>query len=145
PSSGYLWDHARAAGLSYRSYGEFVSDKKAGAFVSRTPGLEGHFDPEYHGFDIHYPDVKRAERFISELRRLEAEGDMPRLQIVRLPNDHTYGTSVGKVTPAAMVAQNDLAFGMLIEALTHSKFWAQTAIFVVEDDAQNGPDHIDAH
>ena len=70
---------------------------------------------------------------------------MPRLQIVRLPNDHTVGAVTGKRTPTAFVAENDLALGRLVEAVSHSKFWAQTAIFVVEDDAQNGPDHVDAH
>ncbi len=145
PTGGYLWDHAKAAGISYRSYGEFVSSKKAGAFVSRAPGLDGHVDPEYHGFDITYPDVKRAERFIGELHRFEAEGDMPRLQIVRLPNDHTAGGAAGALTPRALVGDNDLALGQLVEAVSRSKFWPQTAIFVLEDDAQNGPDHVDAH
>jgi hypothetical protein len=92
-----------------------------------------------------YPDVLRAKRFIDELHRFEREGDMPRLQVIRLPNDHTSGTSVGKATPTAAVADNDRAFGMVVEAVSRSKFWAQTAIFVVEDDAQNGPDHVDAH
>ncbi|MBI3414748.1 MAG: SMP-30/gluconolactonase/LRE family protein [Verrucomicrobia bacterium] len=147
PSSGYLWDRARAAGVSYRSYGEFVSN---GATtndppVTRIAALQGHFDPGYRCWDMEYPDVKRAERFLSELARFEREGDMPRLQILRLPNDHTYGTSAGKHTPTAMVAENDLAFGKLIEGITRSKFWAQTAVFVVEDDAQNGPNHVDAH
>src|SRR5689334_25202877 len=92
-----------------------------------------------------YPDVKRAERFISELRRFEREGEMPRLQIVRLPNDHTSGTATNKPSPRAAVADNDLAFGQVVEALSKSKFWSELAIFVVEDDAQNGPDHVDAH
>ena len=92
-----------------------------------------------------YPDLKRAERFISELQRFEQEGEMPRLQIVRLPQDHTAGTSVGKWTPTACVAENDFALGKLVEAVSKSKFWPSTAIFVVEDDAQNGPDHVDAH
>ncbi len=70
---------------------------------------------------------------------------MPRLQIVRLPNDHTSGTSPGQPTPTAAVADNDLALGQVVEAVSQSKFWADTAIFVVEDDAQNGPDHVDAH
>ena len=92
-----------------------------------------------------YPDAKRVERFISELKRFEQEGEMPRLQIVRLPNDHTSGTSPGKPTPIAHVGDNDRAFGLLVEAVSQSKFWPQTAIFCVEDDAQNGPDHVDAH
>jgi Phosphoesterase family len=79
------------------------------------------------------------------MNRFEKEGEMPRLQIVRLPNDHTSGTRVGKPTPTAQVADNDLALGMLVEGVSKSKFWKETAIFVIEDDAQNGPDHVDAH
>jgi DNA-binding beta-propeller fold protein YncE len=147
PAGGYLWDRAREAGVSYRSYGEFVNNGKTPTdpCVARISALEGHFDPWYRSFDMDYSDLKRAERFISELHRFEREGDMPRLQIVRLPNDHTAGTVVNKPTPTAYVAENDLALGQVIEALTHSRFWPQTAIFVVEDDAQNGPDHVDAH
>ncbi|MEO6787771.1 MAG: beta-propeller fold lactonase family protein [Chthoniobacteraceae bacterium] len=146
PAGGYLWDRAAADGVSYRSYGEFtLSPTKKGPGKAKVKGLEGHFDPEYHTFDTGYPDVKRAERFISELQRFEKEGDMPRLQIVRLPNDHTSGASPGKPTPTAQVADNDLAFGMVVEAVSKSKFWPHTAIFCVEDDAQNGPDHVDAH
>lgn len=151
PAGGYLWDRAKEAGVSYRSYGEWIANgarNPDGTFQpgkARVPALEGHFDPYFRGYDLEYPDVKRAERFISELRRFEKEGDMPRLQIVRLPNDHTAGTRVGMPTPTAYLADNDLALGMLVEAVSHSKFWKQTAIFVVEDDAQNGPDHVDAH
>ncbi|MFO0927507.1 MAG: alkaline phosphatase family protein [Gemmataceae bacterium] len=82
---------------------------------------------------------------MSELKRFEKAGEMPRLQIVRLPNDHTFGTVVGSRTPTAMVADNDLALGMVVEAVSRSTFWESTAIFVIEDDAQNGPDHVDAH
>jgi hypothetical protein len=89
--------------------------------------------------------VKRAERFISELKRFEQAGEMPRMQVLRLPNDHTAGTKVGAPTVTAMVADNDLALGMVVEAVSKSKFWKETAIFVIEDDAQNGPDHVDAH
>jgi hypothetical protein len=147
PANGYIWDRARLAGVSYRSYGEFVYNGKntnSPCFTS-TAALEGHFDPWFHAFDTSYPDVKRAQRFISELKRLETEGDMPRLQIVRLPNDHTSGGVAGRPTPIAQVADNDQSLGMLVEAVSHSKFWPQTAIFVLEDDAQAGPDHIDAH
>ncbi|MEK7677128.1 MAG: alkaline phosphatase family protein [Verrucomicrobiota bacterium] len=147
PAGGYLWDRAREAGVSYRSYGEFVNNAPTSAepCTSRVAALEGHFDPWFRSFDMDYPDVKRAERFMAELKRFESEGEMPRLQIVRLPNDHTSGTAAGKLTPTAQVADNDLAFGRVVEAVSRSKFWPQTAIFVVEDDAQNGPDHIDAH
>jgi len=147
PSSGYLWDRAAAANVTYRSYGEFIANPAVigQPATAKVKSLEGHFDPFYHGYDLNYRDVDRAARFISELKRFESEGEMPRLQIVRLPNDHTQGTSVGKLTPTAMVADNDLALGQLIEALSQSKFWKETAVFVVEDDAQNGSDHVDAH
>ena len=147
PSGGYLWDMAKAAGVSYRSYGEFTSDGRTehDPATTRVNSLKGNFDPWYHTFNMDYSDQKRADRFISELNRFEREGDMPRLQIVRLPNDHTSGASVGKPTPTAYLADNDLALGRVVEAVSKSKFWAQTAIFVVEDDAQNGPDHVDAH
>ena len=147
PASGYLWDRARAAGVSYRSYGEFVHNPKSttSPTTARVKSLEGHFDPWYWGFDLDYSDTLRAERFISELRRFEKEAEMPRLQIVRLPNDHTHGVTPGVLTPTAFLAQNDAALGQIVEAVSHSKFWPTTAIFVVEDDAQNGPDHVDAH
>ena len=147
PAGGYLWDRAQEAGVSYRSYGEFVTPftSSNAPSVTRVKALQGHIDPWYHGWDLAYPDVKRVQRFIAELKRMEAEGDMPRLQILRLPSDHTHGSSLGQLTPMAYVGDNDLALGQLVEAVSHSKFWPQTAIFVVEDDAQNGPDHVDAH
>jgi phospholipase C len=147
PASGYLWDRAQAAGVSYRSYGEFVQNpaEEGHPATTKLKALQGHFDPWFRGFDLNYPDSRRAERFISELKRFEREGDMPRLQIVRLPNDHTHGVTAGARTPTALVADNDAALGQLVEAVTHSRFWMNTAIFVIEDDAQNGPDHVDAH
>jgi DNA-binding beta-propeller fold protein YncE len=147
PAGGYIWDRCAEAGVSYRSYGEWIANGKTPDDPRRATvkALEGHFDPGFHSYDLDYTDQKRADRFISELKRFERDGDMPRLQIVRLPNDHTYGTRAGKPTPTAMVADNDLALGRVIEAITESKFWKETAVFVIEDDAQNGPDHVDAH
>ncbi|MEI6715038.1 MAG: beta-propeller fold lactonase family protein [Verrucomicrobiota bacterium] len=147
PAGGYLWDRAAESGVIFRSYGEFVQNGKTpkDPCKTRLKSLEGRFDPMYRSFDIDYPDVLRAERFISELHRFEAEGEMPRLQIVRLPQDHTAGATPGKPTPTVCVADNDRALGLLVSAVSKSKFWASTAIFVVEDDAQNGPDHVDAH
>ena len=147
PATGYIWDRCRQAGVSYRSYGEFIANaaQPGGQAQAKVASLEGHFDPEFHGYDLNYPDVKRAARFIAELKRFEQEGEMPRFQVLRLPNDHTQGTVPGKPTPTAMVADNDLALGQVVEAVTQSKFWKETAIFVVEDDAQNGSDHVDAH
>ncbi len=147
PASGYLWDRAKEAGVSYRSYGEFVQNPKSTnqPVTSRVKSLVGHFDPWFRSFDLEYSDLLRADRFIAELQRFEREGDMPRLQVVRLPNDHTHGVTKGKITPAAYVAENDAALGRIVAAVSRSKFWPHTAIFVVEDDAQNGPDHVDAH
>jgi DNA-binding beta-propeller fold protein YncE len=147
PAGGYLWDRAAEAGLSYRSYGEFVANGKTpdDPAVARVKTLRGHIDEKYRGFDLNYPDAKRADRFLEELKRFEGEGDMPRLQIVRLPNDHTQGATRGKRTPSAYVAENDAALGRIVEGISHSQFWSQTAIFVLEDDAQNGADHVDAH
>ena len=122
---------------------ERLFDRRAGhnAFESLARTLRSMVPQLRSGLS----DVKRAERFIAELKRFEQEGDMPRLQIVRLPNDHTHGVTAGRLTPTAYVADNDRALGMVVEAVSRSKFWPQTAIFVVEDDAQNGPDHVDAH
>lgn len=147
PAGGYIWDRCAEAKVSYRSYGEFIAngEKPGDPGTARVKGLEGHFDPLYRGYDLDYPDAKRADRFIEELKRFEQEGEMPQFIVLRLPNDHTYGTRVGKPTPTAMVAENDLALGRLVEAVTKSRFWKETAIFVVEDDAQNGSDHVDAH
>jgi YVTN family beta-propeller protein len=151
PSGGYIWDRCAEAKVTYRSYGEWIQNgkKKAdGTYEdgkATVPALERNFDPKFRGFDLDYPDVKRAERFIAELHRFETDGGFPQLQIVRLPNDHTSGTKVGAHTPIAAVADNDLALGMVVEAVSKSKYWKETAMFVLEDDAQNGPDHIDAH
>jgi DNA-binding beta-propeller fold protein YncE len=151
PAGGYLWDRCVEAKVTYRSYGEWIANGRKnpdGTFEeskATVKALEGHYDPKFRGYDLDYPDVKRAERFIEELRRFEKEGTFPQLTILRLPNDHTSGTRVGKPTPTAQVADNDLALGMVVEAVSRSKFWKETAIFVIEDDAQNGPDHVDAH
>ncbi len=147
PAGGYLWDRAIAAGVSFRSYGEWVANGPTpnAPGTPKAKALEGLIDPLYRSFDQEYSDLKRADRFIAELSRFEALGEMPRLQVVRLPNDHTSGTTPGSLTPTAFVAENDLALGRVVEAVSRSKFWPTTAIFVVEDDAQNGSDHIDAH
>lgn len=147
PSGGYLWDRAAEKGISYRSYGEFIKNGEKLNDPSSTPikSLQGHFDPLFRGYDLDYPDVLRAERFLTELAEFEAKGELPQLMILRLPNDHTSGTRPGSPTPIAYVADNDLALGMVVEGLSKSKFWKSMAIFVIEDDAQNGSDHVDAH
>jgi YVTN family beta-propeller protein len=145
--NGHVWDLARAAGIGYRSYGEFVVNGATPERPATTtvPALQGHFDPMYRSFDLGYADVRRAERFLAELAEFERTGDLPRLIVLRLPSDHTDGVCPGRPTPRAYLADNDLAFGMVLEGLSRSRFWPQMAVFSVEDDAQNGPDHVDAH
>ena len=147
PHGGYLWDKAAEKDVSYRSYGEFVENGRAPGEPGRTKvkALEGHFDPLFRGYDLNYPDAKRADRFLEELAGFEKAGEMPRLVVLRLPNDHTAGTRPGSPTVTAYVADNDLALGRVVEGLSKSRFWKGLAIFVVEDDAQNGSDHVDAH
>jgi len=146
PPLGYLWDFAKRANVSVRSYGEFASWRRRGGDVrADVPGLEGLVHPAYPPFDLGVPDQQRADIWLEEFRQFEREGNLPRLSIIRLGNDHTNGTTPGSSTPRAMVADNDLALGRIVEAITHSRYWKESAIFVLEDDAQNGPDHVDAH
>lgn len=147
PTKGYLWDYAARAGITYRSYGEFIESSKSPELPSRAreKSLEGHFDPLFRPWDLFYPDQKRVDEWLREFREFEKNGELPRLSIMRLPNDHTEGTAPQRPTPRAFVADNDLALGRVVEAVSKSRYWKDTAIFVVEDDAQNGPDHVDAH
>lgn len=147
PSSGYLWDACKRAGVDYFSFGEFITNGPTidSPSYTKIEALKGHFDPQFRGYDLNYPDVKRAERFITRFKQFESENNLPGMVILRLGNDHTSGTRPGKPTPRAMVADNDLALGMVVEAISKSKYWKESAIFVVEDDAQNGADHVDAH
>src|SRR5205823_9929967 len=111
-----------------------------------VPGLKGHFDPFYLDGIGAVTDRQRMEEWEREFRRSEQSGsNLPELTIMHLPNDHTMGTKPGKPTPRAMVADNDAALGRLVDVVSHSRFWSSTAIFVLEDDAQDGPDHVDAH
>jgi DNA-binding beta-propeller fold protein YncE len=147
PSNGYLWDNCKRSGVSYRSYGEFAENpSRTGDSAKATmPALEGHVAPFYRGWDLEYSDVDRAREFIREFDAYEKNGGLPQLVIVKLPNNHTEGTRKGSLTPRSFVAQNDLALGMVVERISKSKYWKESAIFVIEDDAQNGPDHVDAH
>jgi hypothetical protein len=146
PAEGYIWDFANRAGVSVRSYGEFASWQTRGGPVTATvPGLAGKVHPSYAPYDLDIPDNERIDVWLEEFRRFEKDGGLPALNIVRLGNDHTHGTVPGKPTPRAYVAENDLALGRLVEAVSRSRFWPESAILVLEDDAQNGPDHVDAH
>ena len=157
PADGYIWDACRRAGVSVRDYGEFVHEMRgpqgspegprgnAGAVEASVPGLQGLIDPDYPQFNLRITDQHRVDEWTKEFRAFERDGKLPSLSIIRLPNDHTAYTAPGMPTPQAMVADNDLALGRIVEAISHSRYWKDSAIFVVEDDAQSGPDHVDAH
>lgn len=119
--------------------------------VPTKPELVGHFDSNYADFRVDYPDQLRVDEFLNEFQqfvraRQEGKGEeMPAFTLLRLPNDHTAGTRPGFPTPGASVADNDLAVGRVVEALSHSPYWDDTAVFILEDDAQDGADHVDAH
>jgi YVTN family beta-propeller protein len=150
--SGYIWDACKRHGITYRSYGEYGGrvSQPDGTFrmEGRVPGLVGHMSPRYGlpkapGHKVR--DTDRVDVFLEEFREYEKNGDLPRFIVMSLGEDHTEGTRPGSPTPQACVASNDLALGRLVEAVSRSKYWPQMAIFVIEDDAQNGPDHVDAH
>jgi DNA-binding beta-propeller fold protein YncE len=150
PESGYLWDYAKRAGISVRSYGEFVthlSRTPAGDVVAAAsvPGLNGLVAPAYAGFDLDITDNKRVDSWLAEFQGFVSNGNLPRLSVIHLPNDHTKGTVTGSLTPRAMIADNDLALGRIVETIATSAYWKDSAIFIVEDDAQSGPDHVDSH
>ena len=201
PTTGYLWGNAARHGITYRTYGEYISTiwcdtRKLAHYLSRhaerlsvscahpsigpgeplpawlgkppggspwpwqipvpvlsvptKPELRAHFDPRFAGFQIDYPDQLRADEFLAEFADFEnarrrGKETMPALLVMRLPNDHTGATRPGMARPAASVADNDLALGRIVDAVSHSAYWDDTAILVLEDDAQNGADHVDAH
>jgi DNA-binding beta-propeller fold protein YncE len=144
PHSGYLWDDAARAHITYRDYGEDIDPlgTEHPPLTTTFPGLRGHYDPQYVGWGLDYRDADRVAEWKREFEGFIRNGNLPQLEIVYLPNDHTKGTKAGAFTPQAYVAQNDLAVGTLVDVVSHSKYWGSTAIFVLEDDAQNGPDHV---
>jgi DNA-binding beta-propeller fold protein YncE len=151
PPAGYLWTNAAAAGISIRNFGYMVNNKPNAAPGAeqitgvRDPVLAKVTNSLFRGFDLDYTDVDRAKVFLNELAEYEKSGNMPRLIVMRLGNDHTSGTAAGKIAPLSAAADNDYAVGQLVEGVSKSRFWASTAIFILEDDAQNGPDHVDSH
>ncbi|MFC5648040.1 bifunctional YncE family protein/alkaline phosphatase family protein [Paenibacillus solisilvae] len=145
-SQGYLWNNAMNSGVSFRDYGELVNfDQKTGIATPRDPSMGNNLDPQYPSFNFKVSDVQRVDEWAKEFKQFEQNGNLPQLEMMLLPNDHTEGTTPGHPTPSAYVAQNDLALGKLVDIVSHSKYWKDTAIFVSEDDAQNGADHVDAH
>jgi YVTN family beta-propeller protein len=165
-ASNFLWDSALLSGLSFRNYGEFdfprLTAPKGGWFdvyrdwtsgarefacthSIQVEALRRYSAPEYPGWELKITDQLRMDRFLDEFRASERTGEWPNLVIVYLPQDHTSGTSAKAPSPRAHVADNDLALGRLVDAISHSRFWPSTCIFVNEDDPQNGFDHVDGH
>jgi DNA-binding beta-propeller fold protein YncE len=170
--AGFIWDNAIAHGKTLRDYGEFAITEtrwkdpaKKGSpqfldyyrdFVNHTGAIEIYSRPAVEslrpylvtntvGWDMKIPDVFRAEQFIQELRRFEQSGQFPNFILICLPNDHTSGTGPGSPTPEAHVADNDVAFGRILEAVSHSRFWPESCLFAIEDDPQSGWDHVSGY
>ena len=169
--AGFIWDNALKHRVSIRNYGEFMApavtwrDGRKGTpdFTTCFRTWQGTSDaavfksypmvetiraispPHYVGWEMNVPDQYRADVFLRELRDFEAKGEFPALTIICLPNDHTSGTKKGAPTPAACMADNDLAFGRIVEGLSHSRFWKEMAIFGIEDDPQAGWDHVSGY
>ena len=171
-TAGFIWDNLLAHGRTFRDFGEFCTNFRLWKnstrkgqptwtdcyqdFINRTQTTANRSEPDldslrpyivtdFPGWDLSVPDIVRAAKFIEHLKRDEAAGTMPDFTMVWLNTDHTSGTGVGKPTPAAQVADNDLAVGQIVEAVSHSKFWKDTCIFIIEDDPQNGWDHVSGY
>lgn len=146
----YIWTQARKQGLTARVYGEYV-DVQEDHNSLQPEKIKA--DPEKYGYSASWEkifardgrDTEKVEDFLKELKEAEKTGILPNLMVMALPDDHTHGFSPGTYSPKAMIADNDLALGKLVDAVSHSRFWKETAIFVIQDDAQDGPDHVDAH
>lgn len=136
----FIFGSCSRVGVSYRTYGEFADDGKP-----NIPVLKGHVCPYFIGWDLNVPDTARYAQWAKEFDSLDAINAVPQFNCLRFPNDHTSGLSKGKPTLFAYVADNDLAVGLFIEHLSKSKAWNESVVFILEDDAQNGPDHVDAH
>ena len=171
-SSGFIWDNVIANGKTFRNYGEwtisdsgwkdrtrkvkpgwldYLRDFETGTGIMRIackPGIQSlgrHSKLDTVGWDLNIPDVVRAAEFIKDLKKFETEGDFPNLVLLFLPNDHTGGTRANAPKPGTHVADNDVAFGRIVEAVSHSKFWPETCIIAIEDDPQAGWDHVSGY
>ena len=140
PRDGYIWDYCKRAGVSYRTYGEFADDYKP-----NIKTLQGHYCVQAPSFDLDIKDLTREAIWEHDFDSLLAIKAVPQFNTVRICNDHTSGQHKGAISPTAAVGDNDLAIGKFLEHLSKSSLWKESVVFILEDDAQNGPDHIDAH
>jgi YVTN family beta-propeller protein len=151
PAAGYIWDAALKKGLTLRNYGELAApvqngDKNAPPrYQAVNATLDPYTSPVYPGFDMRIPDQKRADVWLQDFQAFVRQGNLPALEILYLPRDHTAGARPDWNTPKACFADNDLALGRIVEAVSRSPYWKDTAFFVLEDDSQDGPDHVDSH
>ncbi|MEW6159165.1 MAG: alkaline phosphatase family protein, partial [Verrucomicrobiota bacterium] len=170
--TGFIWDNVLKHGKTLRNYGEFaapivkwrdparkgspdfmacyrtwkgISNEVIFASYPMIESIRPYQPTNYVGWEMDVPDQYRADYFIQELRAFEERGAFPNFVVICLPNDHTSGTRKGAPTPAACVADNDLAFGRIVEAISHSQFWKETVIFAIEDDPQAGWDHVSGY
>ena len=151
PAFGYLWNAAIKKGLTLRNYGEFGervpnnNTNEPAQYRAIKPALDRYTSREYPAYDMNIMDQVRVDVWLKEFQQFVRQGNLPALQIMHLPGDHTFGGRPGKRTPKAHMADNDLALGRMVEAVSSSPFWKDTVFFVLEDDAQDGPDHVDSH
>jgi DNA-binding beta-propeller fold protein YncE len=151
PASGYLWNAAIKKGLTLRNYGEFAeplpskNKNEPVRYHALKAALDPYTSPEYPSFDMEISDQIRAKVWLREFQGFVSQGNLPALEIMHLPGDHTSGGRAGRPTPKAHMADNDLALGRMVEAASNSPYWKDTVFFVLEDDAQDGPDHVDSH
>jgi DNA-binding beta-propeller fold protein YncE len=153
PAGGYIWNDAAKSGVTVRNYGGLWVQNAPRPATSDGPqiksisekGLNAITDLNYRSFDLDYADSDRAHEFLKEWNHFAEQGDAPALSILTMGNDHTYGTAPGKRAPLSCVADNDYGIGVLVDGVSHSPLWSSTAIFIIEDDSQDGPDHVDSH
>jgi DNA-binding beta-propeller fold protein YncE len=143
PNDGFLWTLAAKKGVSFRDYGEMVTGPEGWPVTQRELGSD--ISPSYPPFNLSISDQVRADAWIAEFEQFVKDGNLPQLEVLHLPSDHTAGGHAGFRTPRAYMADNDLALGRIVEALTKSPYWQDTVMFVLEDDSQAGPDHVDSH
>jgi hypothetical protein len=151
PAGGFIWDSVLKKGLTFRNYGEFTTalptnDQNAlPRYKTGDATLDKYTAPDYAGGDMRVRDQARADVWLTEFQGFVEKGNLPSLEFVYLPRDHTQGGRPGANTPKSCFADNDLALGRIVDAVSHSPYWKDTAFFILEDDAQDGPDHIDSH
>jgi DNA-binding beta-propeller fold protein YncE len=143
PNDGFLWTLAAKKGVSFRDYGEMVAVPEGWPVTQRELGSD--ISPSYPPFNLNVLDQVRADAWIAEFEQFVKDGNLPQLEVLHLPSDHTAGGRAGFRTPRAFMADNDLALGRIVETLSKSPYWRDTVMFVLEDDSQAGPDHVDSH